>query len=149
MGTIEAVGIAASLCREFEGFYAKPYLCPAGIPTQGYGTIRRPDGTLITLDAEPIDKETAELWLQDEIGKLLPAVLSASPGLILYPARLGAILSFCYNLGIGRYRASTLRKRVNAHDWEGARQQIKRWVRGGGKVLNGLVRRRTAEAAFI
>lgn len=149
MGTDEAVSIAAALCRHFEGFYARPYLCPAGIPTQGYGTTRKPDGTKVTLQDAPIDKATAELWLQHELGTLLPAVLRASPGLASFPARLGAIMSFSFNLGIGRYRASTLRKRVDAWDWEGARVQIKRWNRGGGKVLKGLVRRRAAEAALL
>lgn len=75
----------------------------------------------------------------------LPAVLKASPVLINYPAKLGALTDFAYNLGVPRYRASTLRRRVDAQDWEGATKELMRWTRGGGKVLPGLVRRRDAE----
>jgi lysozyme len=56
---------------------------------------------------------------------------------------------FAYNLGVARYRASTLRKRVDAGDWEDAKEQLMLWVRGGGKVLPGLVKRRKAEAALL
>ena len=56
----EAVEIAAALCRPFEGLRLKPYICPAGYPTIGYGTVYKPDGTKVTMDHQPISKETAE-----------------------------------------------------------------------------------------
>jgi lysozyme len=56
---------------------------------------------------------------------------------------------FAYNLGVARYRASTLRKRVDDGDWEDAKAQLALWTRGGGRVLPGLVRRRAAEAALL
>jgi lysozyme len=61
----------------------------------------------------------------------------------------GALLDFVYNLGSGNLAASTLRKRILANDKDGAKIELKRWVRGGGKVLPGLVRRRTAEAEML
>ena len=79
----------------------------------------------------------------------LPAVLKASPTLINNPNALGAILSFTYNLGVSRYRASTLRKRLDAADWQGAREQIVKWNKAGGKALKGLTRRREAERALF
>jgi lysozyme len=79
----------------------------------------------------------------------LPAVLKASPLLIAHPERLGAITDFCFNLGAARYRASTLRKRVDAQDWEGAAEELLKWNKSGGKILAGLTRRRAAERAMF
>ena len=76
-------------------------------------------------------------------------VLRASPGLISDPSALAAIIDFAYNLGVARYRASTLRRKVDQRDWEAVKVQLMRWTRGGGKVLPGLVRRRKAEVALI
>lgn len=146
----EAVEIAASLCRRFEGLRLKPYLCPAGYPTIGYGTVWKPDGTQVKLDDPPITKETAEEWLISELTRsYLPGVLRASPGLIPNPRALGAITDFAYNLGVGRYRSSTLRRRVNEKDWDGAIEQIMLWTKAGGKTLPGLVKRRKAESLFL
>ena len=77
-------------------------------------------------------------------------MLALSPGLAQEPARrLAAIISFCYNCGLGNYRISRLRKRVDAKDWEGACEQILKWNKAAGRVLKGLTRRREAEAAFL
>lgn len=146
----EAVDVAATLCRPFEGLMLHPYICPAGYPTIGYGTVFKPDGTKVTMEHPPISKETAEAWLMSELRhNYLAGVLTASPGLLAHPRALGAMTDFAYNLGVGRYRSSTLRKRVEAQDWEGAKEQLMLWVRGGGKVLPGLVRRREAEAKLL
>jgi len=51
--------IAASLCRQFEGYRAKPYLCPAGIPTIGYGSTYYADGRKVTWEDPPMDEPTA------------------------------------------------------------------------------------------
>lgn len=142
--------MAATLCRPFEGLRLQPYICPAGYPTIGYGTVFKPDGIKVTMDHPPISKETAEAWLVSELRhNYLAGVLKASPGLLAHPKALGAMTDFAYNLGVGRYRSSTLRKRVEAQDWEGAKEQLMLWVRGGGKVLPGLVRRREAEAKLL
>lgn len=146
----EAVKVAAALCRPFEGLRLKPYICPAGYPTIGYGTVFKPDGSKVTMEHPPISKETAEEWLVHELRvNYLPGVLSASPALLTRPQALGALTDFAYNLGVARYRASTLRRRVDAGDWGGAREELAKWVRGGGKVLPGLVRRRAAEATLL
>lgn len=89
------------------------------------------------------------MLMQSLSTQYLPAVLKASPGLISHPEKLGALTDFAYNLGAARYRASTLRKRVDAQDWEGAAQELLKWTKGGGKVLQGLVRRREAERALF
>lgn len=150
MGTDEAVDLAATLCRRFEGFRAKPYICPAGYPTIGYGTVWKPDGTRVTMDDAPVSVELANEWLVSELrNNYMAGVLKASPRLIANPRALAAMTDFAYNLGVARYRASTLRKRVNEDDFEGAKVELQKWIRGGGKVLPGLVRRRQAEAALL
>lgn len=150
MGTREALDIAVQLGKHFEGFSPTPYLCPAGYWTIGYGTVYKPDGTVVTKDDQPISQETAEQWLVFEMkNNYMLGVLKASPHLIAFPKILGAITDFGYNLGVARYRASTLRKRIDARDWEEAVVELKKWVRGGGRVLPGLVKRRGAEAAYF
>lgn len=144
-----ALQLAAALCRRFEGFYPRPYLCPAGVATIGYGTTRYEDGRRVTLLDAPVDQARAEAllghWLAAEF---MPAVRAACPGADT-PGRVAALLDFAYNLGAGNLRASTLRRRVNAQDWEAARVELLKWVRGGGRVLPGLVSRRRAEATLL
>jgi lysozyme len=144
------LAIAVALCKEFEGFRSKPYLCPAGVATIGYGTTRHMGGAPVSLTDPPIDKATAEMLLRAQLRRdYLPGALRACPVLATDERALNAIVDFCYNLGVGRLQTSTLRRRINALDWQGARTEIRRWVRGGGKILPGLVRRREAEAALL
>jgi lysozyme len=146
----EAVEVAAALCRPFEGLRLTAYICPAGYPTIGYGTVYKPDGSKVTMNHPPITKETAEAWLVHELmHNYLAGVVKASPILLAHPKALGALTDFAYNLGVARYRASTLRKRIDVQDWPGAREQLALWVFGGGKKLPGLVKRRAAEAVFL
>lgn len=146
----KAIQIAAELCRHFEGFRSHPYLCPAGYATQGYGTVYKPDGTVVKLSDPPISIDTANLWLLHSLKtQYLPGILKASPHLIATPQILGALTDFAYNLGVPRYRASTLCRRVNQRDWSSAREQLALWVYGGGKVLPGLQRRRRAEIELL
>ena len=146
----EAILIAAALCRQFEGLFLRPYLCPAGIPTIGYGTTMYENGVKVTLADRPITKERAEALLQWELKGKLRQVVALCPTLVgSGPKRMGAILDFTYNLGSGRLQASTLRKRLLAEDWERAKIELNKWVLGGGKVLPGLVKRRALEAALL
>jgi lysozyme len=63
--------------------------------------------------------------------------------------RLAANVDFTFNLGAGRLEASTLRRRINNHDWPSAALELKRWVYGGARVLHGLVARRQAEVTLL
>lgn len=146
----QAISIASELCKRFEGFSSTPYICPAGYPTIGYGTVYKPDGSKVTMQDAPISEQKASEWLMQELtNNYLPGVLKASPILIYEPLVLAAITDFAYNLGVGRYRASTLRKRIDAGDWDGATTELHKWVYGGGKKLPGLVKRRQAEADLL
>ncbi|MEN9383107.1 MAG: hypothetical protein RL323_250 [Pseudomonadota bacterium] len=147
---MDAAALTADLCRVFEGLRLKPYLCPAGYPTIGFGIVNKPDGTQVKMTDPPITRETAEEWLIQTIKRdYMPGVLKASPILAAHPQRLAAMTDFAFNLGLARYRASTLRRRVDAEDWEGVKEELMKWTRGGGRVLPGLVKRRAAEAALM
>ena len=147
-----AVELAAALCREFEGFRDRPYLCPAGVPTIGYGSTFFPDGRKVTMNSPLITRERAEEMLQHALlTTFLPAVLRQCPNLkTAIPERVAAILDWTYNLGEGNLATSTLRKRLLAEDWAGACTEILRWNKGPNKKpLPGLVRRREAEVQLI
>lgn len=149
MNTDLAVDVAAALARRFEGFYSRPYLCPAGVPTIGYGATRYEDGTAVTLLDQPIMRERAEQLLLWEVRTVcLPAVIKLCPGADT-PDRIAALIDFTFNLGTGRLRSSTLRRRVNSGRWADVPEELMKWVRGGGRVLPGLVARRQAEAALV
>lgn len=143
--------LAAALCRVFEGLYLKPYMCPAAVPTIGYGTTRYENGVRVSLADPPITKERAEELLMWELRTAcLPRVMKLCSNLEAWgPAAVAAIIDFTYNLGSGNLASSTLRKKIQADDIDGAKTELMKWVRGGGKVLPGLVRRRQAEVDLL
>ena len=144
-----AVQVAAALARRFEGLYLTPYLCPAGVPTVGYGATYYQDGRRIELTDAPITKEQADallLWMVSTV--YLPAVIKLCPK-VDKPERLAALIDFTFNLGSGNLKSSNLRKRVNAGDWDAVPAELRKWVKGGGRVLRGLVLRREAEIVLI
>jgi lysozyme len=148
--------IATELCRRFEGYKAKPYLCPAGVPTIGYGSTFYGDGRKVTLQDPPMDEPTARALLVSELmHRYAPGTIRQCPILLTLAmtandwGKLNAIVDFAYNLGVGRLQTSTLKRKINEQDWEGAKEQLMLWTRGGGKVLPGLVKRRQAECAVM
>lgn len=149
MGNDRAVEVAAALARRFEGCRLRPYLCPAGVPTIGYGATRYPGGLAVCLTDPPITKQIADDMLLHSVRAIyLPAVIRLCPG-INSPERLAAIIDFTFNLGAGNLRASTLRRRINAGRWNDVPKELRKWVKGGGRVLAGLVKRREAESDLV
>ena len=155
--------VAVALCQQFEGLHRVgrdgliyPYICPAGYPTIGWGTVYKPSGKKVTMEDPPITRDIDDAWLMDELQRVCAsAVVRQCPELFAWSVANGqwrqfcAIADFTYNLGAGRLQTSTLRRKLRALDWEGAQEQLKLWVRGGGKVLPGLVKRRDAEAKLL
>ena len=134
---------AIELAKFFEGFYSKVYICPAGFPTIGYG--RR-----VSKDHPSITKKEGEIYLTQDMMKSLTGTIKYCPVLfIVDDVKLGAIVDFVYNLGVGRLQQSTLRRRINQKDWPGAVKELNKWVYGGGKKLPGLIARRKAESLFF
>lgn len=145
----QAMPLVVELCKRFEGFSAHPYLCPAGVPTIGYGATHYLTGQAVRLKDPPISRETAEFLLRERLQRdFVPAVLRLCARADT-PGRMAALADFCFNLGAGRLAASTLRRRVAVGDWDGARVELMKWVYGGGRRLRGLERRREAECALL
>ena len=142
--------IAAALCKRFEAYRGKPYLCPAGVPTIGYGSTYYANGRKVTLTDETISEPIAETLLLHELHHTyLPGVLRQCPILLTDERKCNAIVDFAYNLGTGRLQTSTLKRKINDQDWDAAQEQLMLWTKGGGKVLPGLVKRRSAEVALL
>ena len=143
---------ALDLAKRFEGFHrvpkndptrAHPYICPAGYWTIGFGH-------LCCQNHPPITENEAEIYLAQDLQTALRATLRYCPVLATESEeRLSAIVDFTFNLGAGRLQTSTLRRRINQRDWTSAATELGRWVRGGGRVLPGLVVRRQAEMALM
>lgn len=150
--TTVAVQVAAAIARRFEGCYLRPYLCPAGVPTIGYGATYYENGETVRMTDPPINKEYAEkllIWMVKT--KYLPAVLKYCPN-VSDPIKLAGLIDFAFNLGAGNLKNSNLRRVVNAGNWDQVPAEYRKWVRGGGRILKGLVIRREADinpSAFI
>jgi lysozyme len=141
---------ALALIKYFEGFRSKPYLCSASVPTIGYGSTFYKDGTKVTLNDKAIDIDTGNDLFNHSLSSIfIPSVLRLCPVLVNHPNKLGAIISFTYNLGAGNLRVSTLRQKINQEKWDEAADQLLRWNMAGGKVSNGLKRRREAERVLF
>ena len=149
MNLDEVLWYAASICRRFEGLYLKPYLCPAGVPTIGYGATFYQDGKKVSLRDKPITREQAEDLLMYHLKQyFLKEVL-----LLCYTldteSKTASILDFAFNVGLGNLKVSTLRKRILSKNWEGVPNQLMRWNKANGKVLKGLTLRREAEKVLF
>lgn len=125
--------------KEFEGFSSKAYKCPAGVYTCGYGTTK--DVTAYTR----CTPERAEQWLKRDL-KPIEEYLNGISEIDTYP-KFASICDFCYNLGIGAFKGSTLLAKIRAKAPTAEIQaQFRRWVYSNGKKLAGLVKRREWEA---
>jgi lysozyme len=132
-------GIA--LITEFEGFRSKAYLCPAGVPTIGYGF------TLGVQLGDTITKEQAKRRLARELESYEAAVTRACTN---EPNQneFDALVCFAFNVGAAGMAKSSVIKAHNRGDHQAAARAFSLWNRAGGKVWAGLTRRRAAEAAL-
>lgn len=136
------------LIKKFEGYSDRPYKCPAGIPTIGYGNTYYPNGVKVKLTDKPITKEYANemlAFVADNFAKDVLKVIKSN----ITVNQLNALTAFAYNLGMTNFRNSTLLKLVNRNpnDANIAKEFLK-WNKSNGKVLNGLTNRRIAESAL-
>jgi lysozyme len=134
------------LVKSFEGFFSKPYLCPANVPTIGYGTILYPNGKKVTLKDYPCTEAQAVEWMRFELNQKAKEVDAMTSDAVTQH-QFDALVSFAYNCGSGALKGSTLLKRVNANPSDPTIiDAFLMWTKADGKTLNGLVRRRKAEA---
>lgn len=136
------------LIKQFESFRAAPYLCSAVVPTIGYGTTVYPNGIKVKLSDQKITQQLAETFLQHHVN-VIEKDVSKLVKVTLTQNQFDALVSFAYNVGIGAFGDSTLLKLLNAGDIDNASKQFERWNKAGGKVSNGLTRRRNAEKALF
>jgi len=135
-----------NLVKQFEGFFSKPYLCPAGVPTIGYGTILYPNGKKVTLQDKSISEDEAIEFMRFELNQKAKEVDAMTTDKV-NQYQFDALVSFAYNCGSGALKGSTLLKRVNTNvDDLTIKDAFLMWVKADGKTLKGLVNRRTAEA---
>lgn len=140
--------LAVKLIKKWEGFMPEPYLCPAGVPTIGYGTTRYENGDEVSMDDCVIDRKRGEEILLHHIKEVENQIIKVLKHK-LEPNKMAALTSFTYNLGIGNLKRSTLLILIN----NGPRNQnipreFKRWNKAGGKVLAGLTARREEESTL-
>ena len=133
-------GIA--LIKKFEGCELEAYQCSAKVWTIGYGH------TKDVVEGMTISKEEAEEMLVDELHEY-ENYINQYVTTALSQNQFDALVSWVYNLGPANLKASTLLKVLNQGKYEDVPAQIKRWNKAGGKVLEGLIRRREAEACLF
>jgi lysozyme len=129
-----------------EGLSLKPYLCPAKIPTIGYGNCYYPDGKRVTLLDKDITKQQAFDMFKEVANRFAKRVDTLVTSNI-NQNQFNALVSFAYNVGTGNFSSSTLLKKVNKNPNDlTLKAEFLRWNKAGGKVLNGLTNRRNEEA---
>lgn len=134
------------LIKKFEGFSKIPYLCPANVATIGYGSTRYANGLKVTLNDKPITELQAIDLLKDTLKQYELAVDSYCRDDI-NQNQFDALVDFAYNCGNANLKSSTLLKKVNANPNDiTIGLEFAKWNKGGGKILNGLVKRRAAES---
>ena len=126
------------LIKEFEGFRNTAYLCPANVWTIGYGHTKtaKPGMCISTVQGEELLRKDVEKF-ENAVNTLVKVPLNQN--------QFDALVSFAYNVGVGAFGKSTLLRLLNQGEYQRAAKQLHRWVRGGGRKLPGLVRRRKAE----
>jgi lysozyme len=136
--------------KRWEGFRAQAYPDPGsrdGKPvTIGYGQTRR-NGRPIQL-GETITEAEAAQWLLQELARVA-GVVEQAVKVPLNDNQFGALVSFTYNVGDNAFKGSTLLKKLNAGDYQTVPAQMARWNKNDGKVMEGLVNRRAAEAGLL
>jgi lysozyme len=133
-------------CGRREGDVFRPYVCPGGVLTIGWGHTnnhgrqfdRTARWTQVNCD-EAFDEDMA--FFEERVTRMTKVPLKQH--------QFDALVSFAYNVGVGNLRSSTLLRKLNAGDYDGAALEFHRWNRSKGKVLPGLVRRRAAEALLF
>ena len=135
---------AIDIIKKYEGLSLKAYKCAAGVVTIGYGTTKYPDGKPVKM-GDVITKTKAEALLLDYvINQIMPNIHDLN----LTNNQEAALCSLIYNIGWPAFAKSKCYKAIKTKDWETAFKNWD-WIKGGGKVLKGLVKRRAEEMALF
>ncbi len=128
-----------NLIKEAEGLRLKAYLCPAGVPTVGWGHTKG-----VKIGQQITEAQAEDLLVEDiaPIERLLNGLK-----INFRQEQFDALVSWIFNLGAGKFKGSTMYKLImgNAHDEE-ITDSLKKWTYSGKQQLPGLMKRRVAEA---
>jgi len=152
-------GRCLHMIRHHEGVRYKPYRCPAKLWTVGVGHVLYPDQARLPLDqrdAYPLEPKHSRTFSRDEVnGTLAADLIRFEAGvarlfpLVLTAGQNDALVSLGFNIGLGGLQRSTLRQKVLRGEIEDAANEFLKFIRGGGKILPGLVKRRQDERALF
>ena len=134
------------LIKSFEGFYAKPYLCPAKLATIGYGNTFYKDGRKVTM----LDKAITRAEAFDMFKEIADKFAKRVSTIVMQPLtqnQFNSLVSFAYNVGVANFMNSTLLKKVNNNRLDHSiHDEFMKWDKVGTKKLAGLTKRRKIEA---
>ena len=131
-----------SLIKKFEGCELEAYKCAAGVWTIGYGSTKN------VKEGDTLTQEEADYLLKHEMNEY-EGYVNDMVKVDLNQNKFDSLVSWVFNLGPSNLSSSTLLTKINNKDWEDVPNQIKRWNKAGGKVLEGLIRRREAESLLF
>jgi lysozyme len=147
---------AIDMIKHHEGVRTKPYRCPALLWTVGVGHVIDPTHATVKYEERrnlPIPEGWDRVLTMDEVDRILSQDLGRfERGVVrLCPAAVGrqgvfdALVSFAFNVGLGNLQRSSLRMKTNRGEFEEAAEEFMKWIKAGGRVLPGLVKRRLDE----
>lgn len=131
-----------SIIKDFEGFRAKAYVCPAGRLTVGYGHTRGVN------PGDEVSPDVAEQYLMSDLA-YAEQVVETSIHVPITDNQFSALVSFVFNVGVVNFIKSTLLRVLNQGKYKEAADEFLKWNKAAGRVLPGLVKRRAAEQALF
>ncbi len=142
---------AIAITTAHEGFRASPYNDPVQFCTVAYGHLitRKPcSKTEYEQYPQPLSKEQGIVLLRQDM-RFAEIAVGRAITRELTDGQYGALCDFTFNVGAGNFRKSRLRKLINEGDFDAVPAEFRRWRRAGGKVLDGLVKRREREISLF
>ena len=133
------------LLRHHEGVRNKPYQCPAKLWTVGIGHLIGDGKTLPPEWNKTFTNEEIDAILKRDLNRFELGVHKMLPNVRLRQHEFDALVSFCFNLGLGCFQRSTIRQALLRGDKEAAMESLVKYCRAGGKILKGLQNRRLDE----
>ncbi|WP_318888967.1 lysozyme [Sinorhizobium meliloti] len=142
--------VALDLIKAYEGWSSKAYDDPAGYCTIGYGHLLQKDlcDNIEINISNPMSREDGNVLLAADT---IPArrIVQRLVRVDLTKRQFGALTSFVFNVGGRNFSRSTLLRRLNEGDFHRASREMRKWVKAGGKRLQGLINRRNCEVTFF
>lgn len=131
------------LIKKFEGFRSEAYVCPRGYQTIGYGHRLLPGEQYVNISIETADNIlTKDLYITEK-GIVQSVIVELNDN------QFAALVSFTFNLGIGSFSSSTLRKKLNSRLYDEAKEEFLKWIYVNKTKSQGLINRRIAESQLF